>query len=138
MEKIFVYGSLRQEFWNHDKVLKNRLRSIDPGTIKGELYHLPAGYPAITTGDDTIHGEVCTLSQAKHLKSIDLLEGYTGDPSIDLYTREKKTVTFADGHTEDCWVYIYMDKNHVKQKGQYISHGDWRKFMWDKHQRYSK
>lgn len=137
MEKIFVYGSLRQEFWNHDKVLKNRLRNIELGTICGELYHLPAGYPAITTGTDTIHGEVCTLSQAKHLKSIDLLEGYTGDPSIDLYTREKKVVTFADGHTEECWVYVYMDENYVKRKGQYIPHGDWRKFMFNK-ERYKK
>lgn len=132
MEKIFVYGSLRQEFWNHDKVLKNRLRSIVPGTICAELYHLPAGYPAITSGNDTVYGEVCTLSQAKHLKSIDLLEGYTGDPSIDLYTREKKTVTYADGTQEDCWVYIYMDENYVKQKGQYVAHGDWRKFMHSK------
>ncbi len=130
MEKIFVYGSLRQDFWNHDKVLKNRVRNIIPGTIHGALYHLPAGYPAITSGTDTVHGEVCILSRNKHLKSIDLLEGYTGDPSIDLYTRKKKTVTFADGHTEECWVYLYIDQNYVKKKGAYIPHGDWRKFMY--------
>ncbi len=129
MEKIFVYGSLRQDFWNHDKVLKNRVRNITPGTIHGALYHLPAGYPAITSGTDTVHGEVCSLSQDKHLRSIDLLEGYTGDPSIDLYTRKKKTVTFPDGHTEECWVYLYIDQNYVRKKGTYLPHGDWRKYM---------
>ncbi len=129
MEKIFVYGSLLKDFWNHDRVLKNRVRSIKKGTIEGELYHLPAGYPAITRGTNHIHGEVCTLTHPKHLKSIDLLEGYTGDSSIDLYTREKRTVTLADGSTTECWVYIYMDENYVTRKGKHITHGDWRKFM---------
>ena len=129
MEKIFVYGSLLKDFWNHDRVLKNRVRCIEKGTIKGELYHLPAGYPAITSGENLIHGEICTLSHNKHLKSIDLLEGYTGDEKIDLYTREKRTVTLQDGSTTECWVYIYMDENYVKRKGKYIEHGDWAKFM---------
>ena len=129
MEKIFVYGSLLKDFWNHDRVLKNRVRSIKKGTIQGELYHLPAGYPAITSGSNLIHGEVCTLTHSKHLKSIDLLEGYTGDSNIDLYTREKRTVTFPDGSTTECWVYIYMDESYVTQKGKYIAHGDWSKFM---------
>lgn len=129
MEKIFVYGSLLKDFWNHDRVLKNRVRSIEKGTILGELYHLPAGYPAITGGTNTIQGEVCTLSHNKHLKSIDLLEGYTGNEKIDLYRREKRTVTLQDGTQTECWVYIYMDEHYVKQKGQHISHGDWAKFM---------
>ena len=75
MEKIFVYGSLLKDFWNHDRVLKHRVRSIEKGTIKGELYHLPAGYPAIISGENLIYGEICTLTHHKHLKSIDLLEG---------------------------------------------------------------
>lgn len=129
MEKIFVYGSLLQDFWNHDRVLKNRVRSIEKGTIVGDLYHLPAGYPAITSGENRIYGEVCTLSHPKHLKSIDLLEGYSGDPKIDLYKREKRTVTLKDGSTTECWVYVYVDENYVKRKGKYIAHGDWGKFM---------
>ncbi len=129
MEKIFVYGSLLKDFWNHDKVLKNRVRSIQKGTIKGELYHLPAGYPAITSGSNLIHGEICTLTHSKHLKSIDLLEGYTGDAKIDLYTREKRTVTLEDGSVTKCWVYIYMDENYVIRKGKHIPHGNWGKFM---------
>ena len=129
MEKIFVYGSLLKDFWNHDRVLKNRVRSIEKGTIQGELYHLPAGYPAITSGENLVHGEICTLSHNKHLKSIDLLEGYTGDEKIDLYTREKRTVTLQDGSTTDCWVYIYMHPDYVRRKGKHIPHGDWGKFM---------
>lgn len=129
MEKIFVYGSLLQNFWNHDKVLKYRTRSMHKGTLKGELYHLPAGYPAITTGETPIHGEMYVLSHPKHLKSIDLLEGYTGDENIDLYIREKREVTLEDGSTHDCWVYIYRNEDYVKSKGKHISHGDWGRYM---------
>ena len=117
MEKIFVYGSLRQDFWNHDKVFKHRLRKIEAGTLKGfSLYHLPAGYPAIIPGKDVIYGEICTLSHTKHLKSIDLLEGYTGDPSIDLYMRVKKLVTLDHNQEEWAWVYVYINQNYVKNK----------------------
>lgn len=135
MEKIFVYGSLRQDFWNHDKVFKHRLRGpIGQGKLEGyDLYHLPAGYPAIVSGTGTVYGEICNLSHSKHLKSIDLLEGYTGDPSIDLYVREKRPIILEDGTTEMCWVYLYINEAYVKNKGHYIPHGDWKKFMNYRH-----
>lgn len=131
MEKIFVYGSLLPDFWNHDKVFKHRLRGTMKGCLKDfSLYHLPAGYPAIVPGEDTIYGEVCILSHTKHLKSIDLLEGYTGNPDIDLYTREKRLVILENGQEEWCWVYLYINHDYVKNKGLYIPHGDWKKFMF--------
>lgn len=130
MKKIFVYGSLRQGFWNYDKVLKHRIKNIELGSIKGfSLYHLPEGYPAIIKGEDIIHGEICTLSNAKHLKSIDLLEGYAGDASTDLYTRIKQPVLLSTGEEELCWVYVYTNPQYVQNKGKYIPHGDWKKFM---------
>lgn len=131
MEKIFVYGSLRKDFWNHDKVLKNRVKHIESGCIKGfSLYHLPAGYPAIISGNDIVHGEICTLSNDKHLKSIDLLEGYTGNSEKDLYIRKKKPVLLSTGKEELCWVYLYINEKHVRNKGKYIAHGDWKKYMF--------
>ena len=89
MEKVFVYGSLRTDFWNYDKVLKNRVRQVEKGQIKGDLYHLPAGYPAVILGEGTVYGEVITLSQDKILKSLDLLEGYMGEGEENLYVRVK-------------------------------------------------
>ncbi len=131
MEKIFVYGTLRQDFWNHDKVFKHRMRgNIEEGKLVDySLHHLPAGYPAIVPGNDTVYGEICTLSHSKHLKSIDLLEGYTGDPNIDLYVREKRPILLKDGRVEMCWVYLYINEDYVRSKGRYIPHGDWKKFM---------
>ena len=129
MEKIFVYGSLRQDFWNHDKVLKNRVRQIQKGTIQGKLYHLPAGYPAVIKGEDQVHGEVMTFTQDKLLKSLDVLEGYFGEGQDNLYIRTKHKTTLEDGSEAWCWVYTYADEEAARKKGRYISNGDWKKFV---------
>ena len=83
-------------------ITKGLALCIEAAVTHTEDYHLPAGYPAIASGEDIIIGEVCTLSNNKYLKSIDLLEGYTGEPSIDLYIREKKPVLLENGQKEMC------------------------------------
>ncbi|MBU3812124.1 MAG: gamma-glutamylcyclotransferase [Candidatus Niameybacter stercoravium] len=130
MEKVFVYGSLRTDFWNYDKVLKNRVRQVEKGKIKGDLYHLPAGYPAVIPGEGTVYGEVVTLSQDKILKSLDLLEGYMGEGEGEenLYVRVKQKVHLEDGSQQMCWAYIYVDEKAAKKEGKYIPYGDWKEF----------
>lgn len=135
MEKIFVYGSLRQDFWNYDKVLKNRVRHIEKGKIKGELYHLPAGYPAVVEGNDDVYGEVITFTQDKLLKSLDFLEGYFGEDKENLYIRRKCEISLEDGSKEWCWVYIYVDEKEARKEGIYISHGDWKRFIEEKYKK---
>lgn len=129
MEKIFVYGSLMSGFWNYDKVLKNRVRKVEKGVVRGELYHLPAGYPAIVDGKARVTGEVMTISQDKLIKSLDLLEGYMGEGEDNLYERKKKTVILEDGRKEECWVYLYVDQKTARKEGKCIPHGSWRSFM---------
>ena len=60
---IFVYGSLREGFFNYDIYLKGKVKSIRPAEISGfELYHMPyKGYPAVLPGNSTIVGEVVEL-----------------------------------------------------------------------------
>ncbi|MEG0013616.1 MAG: gamma-glutamylcyclotransferase family protein [Cellulosilyticaceae bacterium] len=129
MEKIFVYGSLMSSFWNHDKVLKNRVKHLVKGQIKGKLYHLPEGYPAVVEGEESVYGEVCTIAQDKIIKSLDLLEGYLGEGQDNLYERQKRKVILENGQEEECWAYIYVNKEYAKTKGIGIVHGDWKKFM---------
>ena len=65
--KIFVYGSLREGFFNYDLYLKGKIKSIRPAIIEGyDLYHMPyKGYPAIFSGKQTIIGEVVELIDYK-------------------------------------------------------------------------
>lgn len=44
---IFVYGTLMSGFINHDLYLAEHIVTMQPAKIKGRLFHLPVGYPAL-------------------------------------------------------------------------------------------
>jgi len=43
---IFAYGTLKKGFSNHHEYCKSAL-NIEPATVWGRLYNLPAGFPAL-------------------------------------------------------------------------------------------
>jgi gamma-glutamylcyclotransferase (GGCT)/AIG2-like uncharacterized protein YtfP len=45
--RLFVYGSLKRGFNNHDLYCRGA-RSAEPAATPGRLYRLPTGYPALT------------------------------------------------------------------------------------------
>ena len=55
---IFVYGSLREGFFNYDKYLSGKIsKKMNAKLNNVELYHMPyKGYPAIINGQDSILG----------------------------------------------------------------------------------
>ncbi len=46
MISIFVYGTLKRGYCNHDRYCKTAV-SIEPAWVWGRLYALPAGYPGL-------------------------------------------------------------------------------------------
>ena len=44
--RLFVYGTLKRGFENHRKLCQG-VRSVEEAAIRGKLYALPAGYPAL-------------------------------------------------------------------------------------------
>ena len=137
--KIFVYGSLREGFFNYDLYLKGKIKSIKPAIIEGyDLYHMPyKGYPAIFSGKQTIIGEVVELLDYKiNLKAMDKMEGFieSGNPNNE-YSREIVRVKYTDDEKyEDCYCYIYNKSidNKFDKEAIYINDGDWKKYMTKK------
>lgn len=135
-KKIFVYGSLREGFFNYDKYLKGKVSNITPAIVKGKLYHLShKGYPALLEGEDSIWGEIMTLNDFyRDIVPMDEMEGYISseDTSLNEYTRTiMKVKNLSTNDYEECYVYKYEQYNHedFNSHGVYISHGDWKKFM---------
>ena len=66
MKKInlFVYGSLREGFFNYDKYLAGKVVEKKDASLENmRLYHMPyKGYPAITPGNDKVLGEIMAVS----------------------------------------------------------------------------
>lgn len=134
IEKIFVYGSLRSDMFNYDKLLKGKVAKVDKGTVKGELFHIEnKGYPAVIPGNSIIKGEIMELKNfEKSLVELDELENYTEDNNINCeYLRKVVDVELENGEVEKAYYYEYNPKADINSKDELISvgHGDWKKYM---------
>lgn len=131
MQKIFVYGSLREGMYNYDKYLKGNSIFLGYGYVKGSLYSLKGvSYPAILEGKENILGEVYEIDD-ELLKEIDALEEYVpGDPNND-YNRILTTIYMQDGTTVLLPVYFFnlTKKQNFEQIDQIINENDYVAYM---------
>lgn len=135
---LFVYGSLREGFFNYDLYLKGKVKSIRLAKITGfELYHMPyKGYPAVLPGNNTIIGEVVEIEDYNYdstLKAMDEMEGFLGEgnPNNE-YTRKLVKVKLTDDESyEECYSYFYNKDIDEKFQDEaiYIENGDWKHYM---------
>lgn len=135
-KKVFVYGSLREGFFNYDKYLKNKVSHASLGEVKGKLFHLShKGYPALLEGEDTIIGEIMEIKDFyENIVSLDEMEGYISfeDASNNEYIRTIMDVKNLHTNTmESCYVYKYVEFNdkNFNQHAVHIPDGDWKKYM---------
>lgn len=139
MEKIAVYGSLCQGFFNYEKYLLGHVAYRESGYFYGSLYHLHShGYPALLSGKDQIYCEIMTLQGGTQaiMAAVHKMEGadmpnprdneyhYRVQPVFNLYT----------GLVEQLGTYVYnMQCADVNiDDMEYIAHGNWPKYMREK------
>ena len=54
--RVFVYGSLKQGFTNHDDYCRGAL-SIEPAAVRGLLFEHPSGFPVVRVGREDVLAE---------------------------------------------------------------------------------
>ncbi|MCZ8538394.1 gamma-glutamylcyclotransferase [Paenisporosarcina quisquiliarum] len=118
--KLFAYGTLLQGECNHH-VLEEAKLLFKGLTLQAIMYDTGNGYPAIElTKDSLVIGDVYDVPD--HMwASLDELEGYTGDPKRDLYTKQMVHIQTECG-VLDAVVYTVCDE---KMKKVVIPSGDW-------------
>ncbi len=135
---IFVYGSLREGFFNYEKYLAGKVAEIRDGKLKNmKLYHMDyKGYPAITHGDETIIGEIMVINKDDYesaMKAIDKMEGFISDnnPENEYHKVILEVENLYTNKKEKCFVYFYnKDKDiNFEDKAQHIPSGDWKNYM---------
>lgn len=95
---LFVYGSLKKGYSNH-KLLADIAKSIQEGTIKGTMYDIKMGFPAVQLkGNYTIHGQVVKMDK-QYLEYFDYFEGVPR-----LYQRQNVKVN-VNGQQIDAFIY---------------------------------
>ncbi|MEG2354199.1 MAG: gamma-glutamylcyclotransferase family protein [Clostridium sp.] len=132
--KIFVYGTLMEGFYNYNKYLRKKTKTIEKAYTSGKLYQqFLESYPSLLKGEDKIFGELIALNNfSQDIKVIDKLEGFLGEGNIkNTYNREIIVATLEDGTEEEAYIYFFncKDENEFMDSTMYIAHGNWRIYV---------
>ena len=128
---VFVYGTLKPGEINYLSYCEGKVVSQISGYVRGDLYALPAGYPAMTEGNNQVYGVLLTFNNANDaniLTSLDLLENYQPQRLSELNQYNRRLVTVYD--TEDraiaqAWAY-FMTTDKIRQhQGIRLASGSW-------------
>ena len=143
MKKInlFVYGSLREGFFNYDKYLAGKVVEKKDAILENmRLYNMPyKGYPAITPGNDKVLGEIMVINEEEYdetVKDMDEMEGFISEnnPENEYHKIVLEVKNLQTNEKEKCFVYFYnKDKDKVfDSESVYIPNGDWKEYMLTK------
>jgi gamma-glutamylcyclotransferase (GGCT)/AIG2-like uncharacterized protein YtfP len=127
MLSIFVYGTLKPGHSNYGCCCDHVL-SAETAMVRGQLFALPVGYPAMTLGDQWVLGYRLMFADEQILLALDELEDYSlHRPShrneyqrvwVEMFNREGQSL--GEG-----WTYR-MDANRVQRyQGRLVDSGEW-------------
>lgn len=116
MNRIFVYGSLRQGMYNYERYLKDRSIFQGYAYVKGSLFTIRGvPYPALLPGDDFILGEIYEVD-AETEAAIDQLEQYQeGDPENEYDKVSLLIYNERQEEMEELPVYLFNLKKPAHQ-----------------------
>lgn len=126
---VFVYGTLMPGEIGYQQFCAGRVSQSQPAIAPGHLYHLPAGYPAMTPGTGWVQGWVLQFSDSKILSVLDQYEDYDPNraPSDNLYDRQQVAVlTPTQQPLGLAWIYLMRTESVRALAGQYLPSGRWR------------
>lgn len=121
---VFVYGSLRNGYWNHWLLQGHDVTYICMGRTSKKFALYSLIYPWLTRGRPNdpltnIIGELYDVGP-KTFAQLDILEGYP-----DHYDREILEIETDDGTIVSAWVYILKDIEKLPSIAHLISSGDY-------------
>lgn len=124
-----VYGTLRLNQGNYERILKNNSKHIKTINIPGfEMFSL-GGFPGIkrsSNENSTIVADLFEVSCPETKRRLDILEGYNKGTDSGMYLRRKVKLH----NEEDCEIYIW----NYEDRGTFIENGDWVKFKNQRNQ----
>lgn len=136
---VFVYGTLCKGECNH-YVAAPFVTGVREAFVKGCLYDLSYGYPAMTGGDGIVRGQLFELAPERlkeALKHMDRLESYEEGRTDNEYERIVTEAVTDDGEKVECYTYVYPDEKRewLDKEGVFVADGDWRAYKTGKSRR---
>ncbi|MDX2212025.1 MAG: gamma-glutamylcyclotransferase [Oculatellaceae cyanobacterium bins.114] len=125
---VFVYGTLKPGGFYYKQYCEGRVVASYEAIALGQLYDLPLGYPAMTTGNDPVRGYVLEFNQPEVLQDLDELEGYDPQRSpdqneyervwVEVFDRDRHSLGFA-------WTYVMTTEQALSLGGVLLPQGVW-------------
>ncbi len=129
VDKIFVYGTLMSGMSNYH-VIRPFIKTVKPAKMKGILYDLPLGYPAMVDGEGTVLGEIMESNDIESaLAILDELEEYYGPGALgNEYIRVIREAE-CNGEKYNTFVYLWAKPMQLDELGILLTNGDWKTIM---------
>jgi gamma-glutamylcyclotransferase (GGCT)/AIG2-like uncharacterized protein YtfP len=125
--QLFVYGTLKPGERAFADFCQPFAIATQSAQVRGRIYHLPLGYPAMTLEPGWVQGVLLTLSSSEPLSHLDAFEEYYPDrPAASAYQRQRHPI-YDSAHNPLGWAWIYtMERDRVVALGgQWLPGGDW-------------
>ncbi len=127
--RFFVYGTLKSGEVNYERYCAGKVVASQRAIAMGLLFALPRGYPAMTPGNQHVHGFLLTFRDPTILATLDQLEGYHGSDRpdrVNLYNRHKIPVFQSDGLSLGlAWAYLMTPEQVQQFGGDLLLDGCW-------------
>jgi gamma-glutamylcyclotransferase (GGCT)/AIG2-like uncharacterized protein YtfP len=126
--QIFVYGTLKPGEVNYERYCQGRILHAQAAIMIGQLYALPLGYPAMTSGNAPVYGFLLAFADPALLVHLDELEDYDSNRPAEQNEYIRVTAEAFDLNYQSlgqAWVY-QMERSLVhKLGGILLAEGTW-------------
>ncbi|KGF71743.1 hypothetical protein DO97_15800 [Neosynechococcus sphagnicola sy1] len=124
---LFVYGTLKPGGGNYP-VCQAQVLATSPAQVRGQLYELPLGYPAMVLGETGwVQGSLLTFADATILSVLDELEDYAPHrlPVENEYQR-CEVLAYCPNHLAIvAWAYVMPLDKIQTWGGRLLPDGQW-------------
>ncbi len=124
---IFVYGTLKPGEINYQRYCAGKVLQQRRAIAFGQLYELPFGYPAMTSGKHRVQGFVLSFADAEILTYLDLLEDYNPQRPMEeneYYRQQIDTYNLDLTFLASAWAY-FMTLKQVNNFGAKLLPDGW-------------
>ena len=129
--KVFVYGTVMPGGKYYDYIFNDTLPSFLEAKVRGKLYDLNVGYPALLLGGKNwVYGFLLSFEDENILKKLDMLEGFD-ETNLQAANEYDRTITSVFDLKEDfigqAWVYSMNENQLSRFNYSVLESGVWKK-----------
>lgn len=126
--RVFVYGTLKPGEANYQIYCQGKTIAETPAYIRGKLYHLSLGYPAISQGNEKIAGYLLKFDDYQILQQLDRLEDYQENRSLEeneYYRQLVEVYDKSDRYLGEAWCYFMTPEKIAFHNGILVTVNNW-------------